>query len=87
MYTGLGHAAREISDNQKALEALDWAIILRPNRPEAYYLKGLLYQNTGEDVLACENWTMAYSLGLEEAGRLARLNCQVSAGSITDRLR
>ena len=87
LYTGLGHAAREVSDNQKALEALDWAIILRPNRPEAYYLKGLLYQNTGEDVLACENWTMAYSLGLEEAGRLARLNCQDSAGSITDRLR
>lgn len=87
LYCGLGLAAKEINDNQGALEALEWAVILRPDRPEAYYLQGLLYQNTGDDNLACKNWSVAYSLGLEEAGRLAKLNCQGSKGAVTGPLR
>ena len=87
LYSGLGLAAQKVDDNQSALEALDWAVILRPNRPEAYYLKGLIYQNTGDDNLACENWSVAHSLGLEEAGRLVALNCQHNERAMTEALR
>ena len=87
LYSGLGLASKEINDNQRASEALDWAIILRPNRPEAYYLKGLLHQNTGDDDLACENWSIAHSLGLQEAGRLVMLNCKDNKGTLTGPIR
>ena len=87
LYSGLGLASKEINDNQRASEALDWAIILRPNRPEAYYLKGLLHQNIGDDDLACENWSIAHSLGLQEAGRLVMLNCKDNKGTLTGPIR
>ena len=76
LYSGLGLALQKVNDYVSAHEALDWAIILRPNRPEAHYLKGLACQKTGDDELACKYWSLAHTLGLEEAGRLVRLNCR-----------
>ncbi len=75
LYSGLGYAASQANQLQVANDALEWAIILRPERPEAYYINGIVYQQKGAMQLACDNWSKASGFGMREATELYNANC------------
>ncbi len=75
LYSGLGYAASKAEEYQVANDALEWAIILRPDRPEAYYINGIVYQQKGARQLACDNWSKARAFGMDEAIELMNNNC------------
>ncbi len=62
-------------DYQKAEEAYDWSIYLRPSSVEAYIDKGKCEQQMGNSWKACENWQIAAEKGSQEALKLMQENC------------
>ena len=57
----------EKGDYEQAAKDCTWAIFLRPETPEALYLKGNSEQGLNKTDEACKNWEKAQSMGFELA--------------------
>ena len=52
------------------------AISIRPQDPEAYYHRGLIYRDLKDNVNACKDFRKASSLGHEDATEFVSTECK-----------
>ncbi len=65
-------AAMLLKDRYRAIVNLNEAISLNPSNPEAYYLRGVHYDETGEKQLAIQDFRKAAALGDKDAAEELR---------------
>ena len=74
-YYGIGLIYEKKGDIQKAIDAYDWAIFLRPEIAETYVHQGHCHKKMGNSWKACENWDLAAEKGSLEALDMMQKNC------------
>ncbi len=72
LYVARATAYHAIGQYKKAIEDLNWATFLRPQKAEAFALQGDSYQALGRRQKACAAWQEAAVLGSQEA--VAQMN-------------
>jgi tetratricopeptide (TPR) repeat protein len=63
-----GYSSAMSGNHQEAIDSCDKAIERNPNFPEAYYVRGIAYNNLGDPNLALQNLDKAIELNKEFAG-------------------
>ncbi|BDD02849.1 tetratricopeptide repeat protein [Aureibacter tunicatorum] len=63
IHYNLGIIYLRLGEVQKAIDTYEWAIMLRKNRPESYYMLGNCFWAKGEMDKACDEWKKAISKG------------------------
>lgn len=71
-YAALGAALAAGGENHKALEFLNAAINIKPQKPESYLSRGSIYYNLGEYAAAVEDYSAVIALQPFEGAYLAR---------------
>jgi tetratricopeptide (TPR) repeat protein len=66
-----------LKNYEEAIADFNLALILVPGYAEVYYFRGFCYKETQQDKLACDDWTMAYNLGLKKAMKLIIKHCEI----------
>jgi Tfp pilus assembly protein PilF len=75
-YVGYGITCLYFGLNSRAMDALNWAIYLRPYSNDAYIVKGECAISMNDHDLACESFNIAVKMGsIEALNRLADV-CQ-----------
>ena len=75
LHCGLAHAYTELGLLKQADSAIKWAIFLRPDNPEAFFLKGNNLIRAEKPAEACKAWSIAKEKGLKEAAEKLKKNC------------
>ncbi|BDC98100.1 DnaJ domain-containing protein [Persicobacter psychrovividus] len=73
---GLAVVLARLSNFERAKKACDWAILLRPNRPEAYNILGNCYFAMDQPEQACDAWGQAIKNGSLQANEWVARFCQ-----------
>ncbi len=76
LHCGLGQTYSSLGMYQQAEKAFKWAVFLRPEKPEAYYLQGFNYWENKEADLACEVWKKAADKGFKPAAQILKKRCR-----------
>lgn len=61
---------------QQAESALKWAMFLRPEEPQAFYLLGIKHREAKDMEAACQAWKKAADTGWQQAGSMLAEYCQ-----------
>jgi tetratricopeptide (TPR) repeat protein len=83
IFKGRALANMKVGDYEEAVTDCNWAVYLRQDNGEGYYLRAMANINTREYVAVCEDLTMARQLHVEQAVDLSRRYCRhtsVTAG-------
>lgn len=76
LHCGLGQTYASLGMHQEAEKAFKWAVFLRPEKPEAHYMRGLNFWETGQKDLACEAWKKAAGEGFQPAAQMVKKRCR-----------
>lgn len=76
LHCGLGETYTLLGMHKQADKALKWAIFLRPEDPEAYYLQGNNFFTDKQAPLACKAWASASRHGSGEAEEQLKNHCK-----------
>lgn len=79
IFRGRALANMEVGNYTEAITDCNWAIFLRPQEGEGYYLRAVANINTKDYPAVCDDVTKARELGLEEALALTKRYCRPSA--------
>ena len=76
LHCGLGETYSHLGRYKEADSSFKWAIFLRPDSPEAYYLKGLNMHKALQTREACKAWEEARKKGSKEAAEKLKAFCK-----------
>lgn len=76
LHCGLGETYTILGMHRQAEKALKWAVFLRPEMSEAYYLQGNNFFTDKQLKSACKAWTYASRHGSKEAEEQLKAHCK-----------
>ncbi len=81
IFKGRALANMKLSHFKEAVTDCNWAVFLRPENGEAYYLRAIAHVNTKNYPAVCDDLTTAKQFGSEEARVLGRRYCSLSSAT------
>lgn len=79
IFRGRALANMKVGNYTDAITDCNWAIFLRPQEGEGYYLRAVANINTKDYPAVCDDVTMARQLGSEAAFTISKRYCRLSA--------
>ena len=76
LHCGLGTTYSKLGMFKNAHTALKWAVFLRPDEAEAYFLMGNNFWTEGRSSEACKKWKEAKQRGSKPAAQKLKKHCQ-----------
>lgn len=78
IFKGRALANMEVGDYEEAVTDCNWAVYLRPQNPEGYYLRAVTYVSKRDFSAVCADIHKARELGSEKAGAIEKQYCKTS---------
>ena len=76
LHCGLGQTYTSLGMHQQAERAFKWAVFLRPEKPEAHFMRGMNYWESQQPEMACEAWRKAAKKGFKPAAQQLQNHCR-----------